>query len=255
MLVVEHLSASIGNTDIVRDVSFTVRPKRVLMVVGPNGSGKTTLVRALLGQLPHSGRVLWNSKNMKDYAPRDLARQIGVLAQVNHFPYAYRVDDIVALGRYAHSHSLFSQLSQEDKRIIDEAMHQTRVWSLRDRLVTQLSGGEMQRVNLARVFAQQPQLLVLDEPTNHLDIEHQLAIFTLIRDWAQEEGHSVLSIVHDLNLAHAFGDEALLLHQGAALAQGSVRDVLTASHLQEAYHVDLAGWMRSMGQYWIDLPQ
>jgi len=255
MLIVKHLSASIGQTDIVQDISFTVHPQSVMMVVGPNGSGKTTLVRAILGQLPHTGQVMWNSKDIKDYTSRALAQQIGVLAQVNHFPYSYRVEDIVALGRYAHSKSLFAELSQEDKRIIAEAMQQTRVWDLRERAVTQLSGGEMQRVNLARVFAQQPQLLILDEPTNHLDIEHQLAIFALIRDWAQEEGHSVLSIVHDLNLAHAFGDEALLLHGGVSLAQGAVRDVLSAKNLHEAYRVDLVGWMRAMGQYWSDISE
>lgn len=250
MLNVKNLSVSISGQPILSDVSFRVSPQEILMVVGPNGSGKTTLVRALLRQLPKQGEVFWLDRPIETYGSAELAKGIGVLTQNNAFAFSYKVEEVIALGRYAHQQGLFTGLNEKDRAFIEQAMEATQVSHLRGRDVTSLSGGELQRVCLARVFAQDPRLLILDEPTNHLDIEHQLLIFDLIRTWAQQPGRSVLAIVHDLNLAYAYGSRAMLLNQGRRVAIGSLAEVLSRENLQAAYHIDLVDWMQSLSRYW-----
>ncbi len=250
MLTVDSLGVMVGKATLLQDVSFTLSEGDVLMVVGPNGSGKTTMVRALMNALPHTGSASFMGKPMAGMPADELARCVGVLTQSNAMQFSYEAQDVVALGRYAHKQGFIGGLRSDDRAAIERAMALTRTDGLRGRSVTTLSGGELQRVCLARVLAQDPRVLVLDEPTNHLDIEHQINLFDIIATWAKEPGRAVLAIVHDLNLAYTYGTHALLLHEGRRVAFGPPGEVLTRELLQSVYHVDLVEWMRGLLSRW-----
>lgn len=250
MLEVCNISVILDEQSILQDVSFVLNPNEILMVTGPNGSGKTTLVRAIMGMISHDGQAILQGNPISSFPRRDLARKIAVLTQGNAPQFAYTVEDLVAVGRYAHSDGWMSGLQPKDHLAIEQAMELTRIAPLRHRSITTLSGGELQRAYLARALAQQPEILILDEPTNHLDIQHQLLLFDIIRDWVSQDRRAVLSIVHDLNLALTYADRALLLHHGKVYAQGIPDEVFSKSNLSSVYQMDLAHWMQQSLARW-----
>ncbi|MDO4548314.1 MAG: ABC transporter ATP-binding protein [Clostridia bacterium] len=250
MLDVENLTVRYGDLTIVDGVSFAVNEGDWLMIVGPNGAGKSTIVSAVSQGAPYTGRVCLNGADVKTRKSGDIARELGVLTQ-NHFVgYSFTVEEVVSLGRYAHSKGLFSAKSDEDEERIEEALAMTGMSKMRGQSVLTLSGGELQRTFLAQVFAQNPKLLMLDEPTNHLDLKYQKQIFELIGEWLKSPGRAVLSVVHDLSLARAYGTKAMLLNMGKVVALGDVSDVLNRNRLMEAYDMDVYGWMRLMLSQW-----
>lgn len=154
------------------------------------------------------------------------------------------------LGRYAHAPGVFSGRGGRDSAAVEEALELTGLTAQRAQSVLTLSGGELQRTFLAQVLAQQPRLLILDEPTNHLDLVYQKQVFSLIGRWLREPGRAVVSVVHDLSLARAFGTDAVLLHHGKTVASGSVREVLRPENLDVVYDMDVAAWMRKLLSQW-----
>ncbi|MGI6173500.1 MAG: ABC transporter ATP-binding protein [Christensenellales bacterium] len=255
MLEVRNLTVRYGTLAVVDGVSFAVSEGDWVMLTGPNGAGKSTILSAVTQGAPYEGSVRMNRKDIKKHTPRELAREIGVLTQ-NHFVgYAFTVEEIVALGRYAHSRGIFAARSDGDEQRIEEALRITGMTDFRKQSALTLSGGELQRTFLAQVFAQSPNLLLLDEPTNHLDLKYQKQTFALIAQWLKTPGRAVLSVVHDLSLARAYGTKALLLDGGKVAAQGDVREVLSAENLQKVYDMDVFSWMRKMLAQWEEPPK
>ena len=246
----EHITVRYGDRAVVQDLSFRLEEGQWLMLVGPNGAGKTTLLRAVMQAVPCSGSICWDGRELRSFSSRQLARRIGLLAQQNTVPYAYCVEEVVDLGRYAYQAGVFSSGDREGRRRVEEALEMTGLTELRHARLLTLSGGEMQRVFLAQVFAQNPQVLLLDEPANHLDLKYQQHIFSLIRQWLNEPGRAVLSVVHDLNLARRYGTHAVLMHQGKSVSRGTVREVMTPENLQQVYGMDVYAWMREMLSQW-----
>lgn len=251
MLNVENITVTIENRKIVDNVSFKLKEHDILMVIGPNGAGKTTLLRAIMGTLPHSGQVWLGKTDISTLNPRNLAKRIGVLTQKHQPQFSHTVFEVVSLGRYAYK-KILSGWTKQDKEKIEEAISLTGIENLREQSVLTLSGGELQRVFLAQLFAQDPQILILDEPTNHLDLQYQIAIFELIKDWANGKDRAVIAVVHDLNTVYSYGTQALLMENGRAYAQGNVRDVLSHENLKGVYKVDVAQWMQSLLRNWND---
>ena len=249
MLNVENITVTIENRKIVDDVSFNLKEHDVLMIIGPNGAGKTTLIRAIMGTIPHSGKVWLGKTNLNTLKPRALAKRIGVLTQKHQPQFPHTVFDVVSMGRYAYK-KILSDWTRQDKEKIEEAINLTGIENLRERSVLTLSGGELQRVFLAQLFAQDPQILIFDEPTNHLDLQYQIAIFDLIKNWAKGSGRAVIAVVHDLNTVYSYGTKALLMDNGRVYARGSVRDVLSRENLKGVYKVDVAQWMQSLLKHW-----
>ncbi len=250
MLDVKNLTVSYGGFDIVNNVSFTLKEKQWMMVVGPNGAGKTTIVNAISQGVPYKGSVYFHGKDIARLRSSELAKSIGVLTQSHFVGYSFTVEDVVKLGRYAYSPGIFATTDDEDDEKINAAIEITGMQPYRKQSVLTLSGGELQRTFLAQIFAQDPKLLILDEPTNHLDLVYQKQIFGLIREWLNLEERAVISVVHDLSLAKAYGTDALLLDRGKVVSSGRISDVLTAEHLQSAYSIDVYGWMRDMLSQW-----
>lgn len=250
MLDVRNMTVSYGARTVVCDLSFHVDEGQWLMIVGPNGAGKSTVLNAVTQGVDCSGTVLLKGENVKKMKAARRAREVGVLAQ-NHFVgYEFTVEEVVRLGRYAHGRGVFSSREDTDERAVEEALERTGMAAQRNQSVLTLSGGELQRTFLAQVFAQDPKLLLLDEPTNHLDLVYQKQVFALIRDWLKQPGRAVVSVVHDLSLARAFGTNALLMNKGAAVAQGTVDEVLSSENLDPVYGMDVYEWMRDMLGQW-----
>ena len=250
MLQVSHLSISYGSHQVVRDLSFQVEEGQWLMIVGPNGAGKSTLLGAITQGVPYSGSILLRGKDIRKEKAAQRAKEVGVLAQNHYVGYDFSVEEVVRLGRYAHSSGLFSGWKDDDESSVEEALALTGLESLRKQSVLTLSGGELQRTFLAQVFAQNPKLLLLDEPTNHLDLLYQKQVFALIEDWVKEPGRAVVSVVHDLSLAKAYGSAALLLNKGQLVAAGDVQEVLSPQNLNPVYGMDVYAWMRGLLGQW-----
>lgn len=225
ILRAEGVSAGYGEP-VLRGVSCRVEPGSLLAVVGPNGSGKTTLLRVLLGLLsPTAGTVTLDGRPLGQWPRRELARAIGVVSQREEEAFPLPVEDAVLLGRYPHLGPL-APPGAADRAAVRDAMERADVLPLRRRVTDQLSGGEAQRVRVARALAQQPALLALDEPSASLDIRHEMELFGLVRRLA-DQGLGALVISHHLNLAARFADRMLLLDAGRAAACGTPAGVLT----------------------------
>jgi iron complex transport system ATP-binding protein len=250
MLDVRNLTVRYGSLTIVNDISFDVLPEQWLMIVGPNGAGKSTIVGAISQGIPYTGTVLFQGRDIASLKPAQLARNIGFLTQNHTVGYSFTVEEIVKLGRYAYSSGIFSAIGDEDNRKIEAALEITGMKPFRKQSVLTLSGGELQRTFLAQLLAQDPKLLILDEPTNHLDLVYQKQMFGLIKQWIKDTGRAVISVVHDLNLAKAYGTDAVLINRGKIVSGGPIGEVLNAENLEAVYSMDVYGWMRSLLKQW-----
>lgn len=250
MLEAKHLTVRYGVQEIVHDLSFSLEEGQWLMLVGPNGAGKSTTIRAIAQGATYEGEIELDGRNVRTLRPAQLARKIGVLAQHHSVGYAYTVDEVVSLGRYAHAQGFLSGGDDEGEARVEEALAMTGLQAMRGASVLTLSGGELQRTFLAQVFAQNPQILILDEPANHLDLPYQKHIFSLIGQWLKTPGRAVISVVHDLSLARKYGTHAVLMDKGRSAAQGTIGEVLTEEHLSRVYGMDVHAWMRDMLAQW-----
>ena len=224
-----------ASRDALSGVSLVVEPGQFHAVLGPNGSGKTTLVRVALGALkPLDGRAEIDNRPVAEWSRRELARVVGVVPQREDNLFPQRVRETVLLGRYPYL-SLWGGERPEDHAAVDRALAACDAADLADRWVWTLSGGEYQRVRVARALAQTPSFLVLDEPGISLDLRHEMTLFELIRGLVDAQRLGVLMITHDLNLAARFADSLLLLSQGSAVAAGAPMDVLTRETVERVF--------------------
>ncbi|MBE5787721.1 MAG: ABC transporter ATP-binding protein [Clostridiales bacterium] len=250
MLKGKNITVRYGNYTVVDDLSFELQEGQWLMLAGPNGAGKSTLIECIAQGAPYTGRIELNGQDIRRCKPAVLARHIGVLAQKNSVGYDYTVEEVVGLGRYAHASGFLSRQDDAYKEQVNRALEITGLSHLRHASMLTLSGGEMQRAFLAQVFAQDPSILILDEPANHLDLLYQQHIFSLIREWLKAPGRAVISVVHDLSLAKAYGTHALLMNRGKVIARGPMDQALTRENLHSVYELDVYGWMQDMLSQW-----
>lgn len=230
-------------------VSLTLAPGELVAIGGPNGSGKTTLLRAMLGLVPLArGTVELAGTPVQRWSRRELARTLGVVSQREETVFPVRVSDTVMLGRYAHLGSL-SPEGPEDRAAVAEALRRCDVAELRDRSTDTLSGGEWQRVRLARALAQEPRALVLDEPTASLDVRHEMEVFELVRSLVNG-GLAAIVVTHHLNLAARYADRLLLLGRGRIAAEGRPAEVLRREVVTRVFE-----WPVAVTSWWDGSPQ
>jgi iron complex transport system ATP-binding protein len=221
------------------DVSVELEPRRLVAVVGPNGSGKTTLVRALLGHLPlEHGSARLDGKAVGEWRRAQLAKVVGVVAQREEVVFPLTVAQTVMLGRYPHLGPL-APIGFHDREATIKALRRCDIETLAQRRVDTLSGGEWQRVRIARALAQQPRILVLDEPTSSLDVRHRMEVFELVRTLVAD-GLAGLVVTHDLNLAARFADRVVLLNEGKVVADGTPVEVFRRDILSEVFQWPVA---------------
>ena len=234
MITLDHIQVSFGERHILDDISAEIVEGRITAVMGPNGCGKTTLLRCIGGLLqPSSGQVLIDGQRVQDYSARVLAQKVAFVRQQTQTDLDFSAFETVLMGRNPYQKRLQNE-SQADWDIVEQCMRQTNTWHLRFSKPNQMSGGELQRVMIARALAQQTPLLLMDEPVSNLDIAHQLEIMRLLRN---DSGKTILIVIHDLNLALQFCDDLMLFHTGKLLYQGLVAGGLTPQNIQTVYGV------------------
>ena len=232
---VRNLLYRYNGSPVLDGLSFTVEPGEFFIVIGPNGSGKTTLMRLLAGVLStETGEISVLGRSIRAYRRRTLARHLAYVPQLPPEPLPFTVREVVLMGRSPYL-GLLGVESDADLAIADGAMRFTGVDRLADRRLSQISGGEQQRVLIARAVCQEPDILLLDEPTAFLDLAHQIQIMDLLERLKAESGATVVMVSHDLNLAAMYGDRLLLMKTGRAAGVGSPDDVLDCAALEDAY--------------------
>lgn len=232
-LQVQRVCVSIGSTPILRDVNLDIASGEVVGLIGPNGSGKSTLLRTIYRSVrPTDGQVLLGDEDVWSLSARAAARRTAAVLQNSPTPPGLTVQEVAALGRTPHK-GVFARETAEDHDIVVDALERTGMLGHADRIYGSLSGGEKQRVLLARALAQQPQLLVLDEPTNHLDIRARFELLELVHTL----GVTTLAVLHDLDLAVRSCDRLVVLDHGKVVAVGPVLDALTPQVLSGVFGV------------------
>ncbi|RKJ62960.1 ABC transporter ATP-binding protein, partial [Butyricicoccus sp. 1XD8-22] len=241
MLKVENLTGGYSLTPIIKDVSFKVEKGTMLGILGPNGCGKSTLLKLISGIItPTTGSVFIDQVNQNHYSAKELAKKMTVLPQLHGSSFSNTVRDTVSIGRYPHQKGFFSSWSNTDEEAVVGAMNQTGVTPFEHIFIENLSGGERQRVFIAQALAQKSDLLLLDEPTNHLDIAHQQQLLDMIRKEVVDQGLTVVSVFHDINLASLYCDRILLMDSGVVRAFGEPHEVLLEGDIMDVYHAKVA---------------
>lgn len=235
MLTISSFKVLYDSNVALKDVSLEVYPGEILALIGPNGAGKTTLIRAVSGTLPiESGQVKVNGQDLSRLTTAQRARVLAVVPQARQLGGAFSVEQAVMMGRTAYM-SWMGRESESDRAAVRLALRQTQLEEFAQRSIAQLSGGEQQRVLLARALAQSTPVLLLDEPTNHLDLQHQASLLSLVKELTQEKKLAVLVAIHDLNLVSFFADKVALLVDGELKHFGSPTEVIQAEYIGAAY--------------------
>lgn len=235
-LVVSGLGVTLAGKTIIRDIALTAAPGSITGLIGPNGAGKSTLMRAVLGLTASTGTVRFDGADLLAMPSRNRARIVAFVEQGSSTDARLSAHDVVSLGRIPFQTIWQSTPSPADLGMVEAALAAVDMAEFAPRLYHTLSGGEQQRIQIARTLAQEPRLLVLDEPTSHLDVHAQLSTLRLLRRRAQA-GATVVLALHDLNLAAAFCDSLVVLHDGQTVASGPPKQVLTPALLRSVYNV------------------
>lgn len=233
MLEINNLDVSINKTDIITDLSLSMATHSFVGVIGANGSGKSTLLKTIYKSIkPKSGTIIYQDMDLVKASEKKMAQKIGVVGQFNELSFDLTVHQMVLLGRTPHKKMLETD-SKEDLALVEKALEQLGLSAYKNRSFLSLSGGEKQRVILARALTQEPELLILDEPTNHLDIRYQIEIMETVKQL--ELG--VLAAIHDLEMAANYCDYLYAMKQGEIIASGKPQDLLTEELINEIYDI------------------
>jgi iron complex transport system ATP-binding protein len=236
MIRVDGVSYRYADTQVLKSVFFNADKGSFVGIIGPNGSGKTTLLKTLDRILtPEAGTVTIDERDLASFSDIEKAREIGVVPQETAINFDFTVSEVVLMGRHPYI-GRFSSETTRDFEIARTAMELTGILHLADRPVTAISGGERQRVVIARAIAQQPRFLLLDEPTSHLDIGHQLEILSIIRQLGEEV--TTIAVFHDINLAASFCDQLILMKEGEIQAIGSPAEVVTTTYIRQVFGIE-----------------
>jgi len=237
IIEVKNLTWKYDKKTILSDINLSIARGTLTGIIGPNGSGKTTLLKNISSVLkPQRGSVFIEGKDILDYSARQLAQKMAFVPQNTNMDFDFTALDVVLMGRNPHL-GRFQEESQEDIEIAQNAMRMTRTLEFQDRKITTLSGGERQRVIIARAIAQETDIILMDEPISNLDIRHQVDILNLIQDLVQNHGKTIITVLHDLNLAAHFCEEVLLLKNGRIYSKGTPKEVLTPDTVKDVYEI------------------
>lgn len=253
MLELKNVRAGYGDIEVLHGLSYKFEDGKNYCLLGPNGCGKTTLIRTIASLIDFTGEIKMNGESLRDLKRRELASRVAVLSQVTNLYFPYTVYDTVMLGRYQYMKGIFGTASKEDKEKVEECLETVKMADQRDKRIDELSGGQRQRVFLAQVLAQNPKMILLDEPTNHLDIRHQLELIDYLKRWTSDGEHSVIGVLHDINLALRLSDQVLIMKDGEFKATGTFDEAVSSELLSEIYETDIAEFMRESFEKWREI--
>lgn len=238
-ILIKDLCWSYGEKKVFHNISLSFKRNRFYSIIGPNGSGKSTLLKNILKVLePQKGTIYIDDTDLVTLRSREIAKRMSSVPQNTHIDFDFTVQDIVLMGRNPYIRRFQSE-SARDIQISKKAMLDTNTWELRDKNINEISGGERQRVIVARALAQEADIMLLDEPVSQLDIHHQLEVMDTLRILVDNSGLTVISVLHDLNLAAQYSDHIILLNGGGVVAEGSPDQVLTKANIETAYNIEV----------------
>ncbi len=238
MIDIENLRCTFGNKTVLDNLSAQIEEGGFYAILGANGSGKTTLLRCIANILPATaGSIAIDGRDVHHYKPKELAQKLSLVRQQVHTDFEFSAFEIVLMGRNPYQSHLQNE-SYHDWEVVEQCMRQTNTWHLRLAKVHQMSGGELQRVMIARALAQQTPVMLLDEPISNLDIAHQYDIMELLRDINRREHKTILLVIHDLNLALRYCPSMLLLHRGGVLFRGATAEGLTPDNIRTVFRIE-----------------
>lgn len=251
MIELKNLSAGYNGIDIVKNVSLKLDAGVNLCILGPNGCGKTTLLKAIAGIIPSQGDVLIDGKSVKAMKRHEIAKEIAVMSQLSTIYFSYTVFETVLLGRYLYmKDNLLKEPSEKDKAYVRKCLETVGMLDEQDKQINTLSGGQIQRVFLARALAQETNIILLDEPTNHLDLKSQRELIHYLKKWSKDHKHSVIGVFHDINHALELADYLLVLGKDGAMIFGKPEEIINSNLLNEVYEMDVAGYMIDCLKKW-----
>ena len=250
MLEIKNLYCGYDEIDIIKNINLKVENGENLCIIGPNGCGKSTLLKSIANIIDYKGSIKIDNKEVSSFDRKYLATKVALMSQISQIYFPYTIYETVALGRYAYSNSVFSGISGKDKEIVLDSIDKVGLYDIKDKMISELSGGQLQRVFLARTFAQNPDIILLDEPTNHLDLKHQIELLEHLVSWARDNEKIVIGVLHDLNLVQYFGDKAIMLNGGQVVSYGNPKEVLESEKLKNVYGIDIKKFMVEVLEKW-----
>lgn len=249
MLTLNNVSAGYGGVDVIKKISLQI--ENTISIVGPNGCGKTTLLKTIANILPSKGDILLNDKSFSLMKRREISMQIAMLSQQPSIYFSFSVFDTVMMGRYLHIKDRFLGMpTEKDREVVTRSLQAVNMLADKDKEITKLSGGQLQRVFLARALAQEPQIILLDEPTNHLDLKCQVELIDYLKKWSKENERIVVGVLHDINLALELSENLIVMKDGEVYANGPTTDILSSEVLNDVYEMDVAEYMRKSFKRW-----
>lgn len=251
MLHIKNLYCNYRNINIIKNISFTSLKNENLCIIGPNGCGKTTLLKAIAGIIPYTGSITFNGESISSMKRRDIAKSIALMSQISEIYFPYSIFDTVSLGRYSHKKGIFKETTSEEKDFILSCIENVGLLDKKDKMINELSGGQIQRVFLAKAFAQDPRVLLLDEPTNHLDLKSQIELLEYINKWKSLGDRSVVGVIHDLNLVRNFGEKVIVMKNGEIVLNDSPREAFNNTILKDVYGLDVKRFMINTLEKWV----
>ena len=251
MIEVKNLYAGYGGGDILHNISFAAQPGESLCILGPNGCGKSTLLKAIARIIGYRGTITLETNDLSLLPRKELAKKIALLGQSAQVFFPYTVYETVSTGRYAYASGFLQGLSAEDREIIEATLKQLDIWDIKNRMIDELSGGQLQRVFLAKTIAQNPDIILLDEPTNHLDLKNQIELMRYLKQWVSDNKKIFIGVFHDLNMVLRYADTAALVSNGALAAWGEAGTVLNSETIAAVYGIDIRSYMREALEKWI----
>ncbi len=236
---IEKLSFSYGDRQILKEIELKISDKKLTGILGPNGCGKSTLLKNILGYLKsHSGKIILKGKNSSDYSQKAKAKIISFVPQKSQLMSGMDVEEFVLMGRLPHLSNSWDGYSKHDKKTAEKYICQLDLEKFKKRKVVTLSGGEFQRVLLARALTQETEIVLLDEPTSALDLNHAVELMSRVKECVREKNITAVAVLHDLNLAAMFCDEIIMLKDGKVYCKGTPRETLTVENLKTIYDLD-----------------
>ena len=234
---VQNLNFSYGEKMILNDINLSFTKGNFYSIIGPNGSGKSTFIKIISKILvPKDKSVFINGMGISTISNKKMAQMMTVISQDILIEYDFTVFDIVMMGRSPYKRR-FEDFNKEDEQIVERYMKATNTWYLKDKLITELSGGETQRVIAARALTQETNIILLDEPTSHLDIQYQVEFLKIFRDLRKDK--VIIAVLHDLNLASIFSDEIILINKGEVVSRGTPWEVISKEIIRDVYNVSV----------------
>ena len=238
-LKLENFYTGYKNKSIIKNINFSIDSSEWLGVIGPNGSGKSTLIKGILGITKSlKGNIYLKNEDIKNFTNKVISQTISFLPQQLNANLNITVEDLVALGRSPYKEFWEFDLNKTDIEIINESLHLVDMYDLKDNLINQISGGQCQRAYLAMALAQDPEILILDEPTNALDLKYQIKFLEIINTLKFDKKISVITILHDLNLAARYSDKIIALKNGESIGYGSSHELINERFIQKIFEIN-----------------